>query len=468
MSDRPRVAIVGGGIAGLTAAWRLSATAEVVVFEAAPRFGGKIRTGRVDGFTVEAGADSFLTSKPWALELARELGIDDELTGIRRLEHRARIRGPRGLEPLPAGLTGLVPDGAGSLLAAGLLSLPGRLRAAMDLVLPRGPVNRDESIASFVRRRFGGETYDRFMEPLLAGIHGGDGEALSLPAAFPALAEAERRSGSVIRGLRSMRQQGPGGAGVSSFVTLKTGMQRLIDALVERLAPVRLLTDARVTSLHRSGDRWYVEAEGWSGSAFEGVIVAAPANAASRLLGTAAPELASLLGRTPFASTMVVQIGFDAASVPVPLDSGGYLNPRSSGRPISACTFVSSKFEHRAPEGCVLIRLIPRLDSRASLDALTDDLALALAQEELEDTLGIRDAPLWSRVYRFPDAMPQYTLGHLERLRAIRDLVTGLPGLALAGHSYDGIGIPDAVRSADTAARAVRDWLAVTTGAASG
>jgi oxygen-dependent protoporphyrinogen oxidase len=456
VSNRPRVAVIGGGVAGLTAAWRLEqppadcVPADITVFEAAARFGGKIRTDRFDGFTVEAGPDSFLTSKPWALELVRALGIDSELQGIRRLKHRAMIRGPGGLQPLPAGLTGLVPNGAGALLRTGLLSTPGRIRAALDLVLPRGRSDRDESIASFVRRRFGRETWDRFMEPLLAGIHGGDGDVLSLPATFPALAEAERRSGSVIRGLRSMRAQGPGGARTASFVTFRAGMERLVEALLERLDSAELLLDSPVTSVSRHGGAWLVHLAG-DAREYDAVVVSAPANAAARLFDESIPALAGLLGSIPFGSTIVVQTAFAADAVKGPLESGGYLNPRGSGRPVSACTFVSVKFEGRAPDGHVLLRTIPRFATRGEFDRMTDDRALELGLEELRDTLGVRDAPEWHRVYRYPDAMPQYTLGHLDRLRAIRRELDGLSGLALAGHSYDGVGIPDAVRSAESA-----------------
>jgi len=453
-----RVAVIGGGIAGLTAAWRVlqpadgTEGAEVVVFEAAPRFGGKIRTERFDGFTVDAGPDSFLTSKPWALHLSRALGIERELIGTNRLKHRAMIRGPKGLQPLPSGLTGLVPAGAGALLRSGLLSFPGRVRASLDLVLPRGPIDRDESIASFVRRRFGRETWERFMEPLLAGIHGGDGEALSLPATFPALAEAERRSGSVIRGLRSMRAQGSGRAAASAFVTPATGMERLVEALLERLEGAQRIANAPVDRIRTRDGGWLVEAGSTQSVLCDAVIIAVPANVATPLVREVSPDLAAALAGIPFRSSMVVQMAFPASAIARPLDCGGYLNPRRTGRPVSACTFVSAKFDRRAPPGWALLRAIARVESRAELDSLTDDRAVALGVDEVRDTLGIETVPDWSRVYRYPDGMPQYTLGHVERVRSIRSILRDVPGLELAGHSYDGVGIPDAVRSAESAA----------------
>jgi oxygen-dependent protoporphyrinogen oxidase len=454
----PRVAVVGGGIAGLTAAWRLlhppdgGEGAEVLVFEAASRFGGKIRTERFDGYTVEAGPDSFLTSKPWALELARALGIDAELTGMNRLKHRAMIRGPHGLQPLPAGLSGLVPAGASGFLRSGLFSVPGRARAAFDLVLPRGRADRDESIAAFVRRRFGPEAWDRFMEPLLAGIHGGDGDSLSLAATFPALAEAERRSGSVIRGLRSMRARGRAGAAASAFVAPRTGMARLIEALLERLEAARLIAATPVVRVSRRDGGWQIDTESTGPVFCDAVVLAVPANLASPLVRVCAPDLAEALASIPFRSAVVVQMAFPASAPARPLDSGGHLNPAWTRRPVSACTWVSAKFEGRAPAGAVLLRAIPRIESRAAFDALTDDRAVALGVAEIRDTLGVNAPPSWARVYRYPDGMPQYTLGHLDRVRAIRELVRELPGLQLAGHSYDGVGIPDAVRSAEAAA----------------
>jgi oxygen-dependent protoporphyrinogen oxidase len=465
MSDA-RVIVVGGGIAGLTVAHRLLHPAQtrqgprvdVTLLEAEPRFGGKIRTDVIDGFVVDAGPDSFLATKPAALDLAIELGLGNALVSMKPAARRAFIRrGPR-LRAIPEGMTGLVPVRASAWLRAGMLSWPGRLRALLDLTLPGASPQADESISAFARRRFGSEACDWLLEPLLAGIHGGSGESLSLAATFPSLADAERRSGSVMRGLAlaarpvaAPRDGPPAGA----FATPRHGMQQLTDALVQKLSGVCDLRPA-AAALHiaRTGDEWRVHTERETLLA-DTVVVAVPANRASALLQSAAPELAGLLSAIPFAASTLVHLAFDSTAAPTPLAGSGYLNPRRGGRQVAACTWSSSKFEGRAPAGGLLLRAFLKGEAAA----LPDDAAFRLVCDELASTTGISARPHWHRIYRYADGMPQYTLGHLGRLAAIEQELRALPGLVLAGQSYRGIGIPDTIRSAEAAAEAV--WLRV-------
>jgi oxygen-dependent protoporphyrinogen oxidase len=428
----------------------------LAVLEADARFGGKIRTDHIDGFVVDAGPDSFLRTKPAALALALELGLGDALIGIRPAASRSFIRRGR-LHAIPQGMTGLVPVRSWAWLRAGMLRWPGRLRALLDLVLPCGAPDADESIAAFARRRFGREACDWLLEPLLAGIHGGSGETLSLAATFPALAEAERRSGSVMRGLsrRAQPAVARNAAPAGAFVTPRRGLQQLTDALHERLAPVcDLRPVTRALRIERHGEEWRVHTEHETFAA-DAVVLAVPAGSASVMVQAAAPRLARLLAAIPFAASTLVHLAFDASSAPRPLDGSGYLNPQRSGRPVAACTWSSAKFEGRAPEGGLLLRAF----LKGVAAALPDDAALRLSCDEIASMTGITAAPRWHRIYRFADGMPQYTLGHLERLAAIEQELRLLPGLYLASHSYHGVGIPDTIRSAQAAAEAVRFFV---------
>jgi oxygen-dependent protoporphyrinogen oxidase len=457
--SKPHVVIVGGGLAGLSAAHRLlhpraadsGEPPSVTLLEAENRVGGKIRTEYFDNFILDSGPDSFLTTKPWALELALELGLEEELIGTSAAGRRAFIRRGRRLCAFPAGMSGLVPTRPTAWFQAEVLSFPGRLRALLDLLLPARAPEQDESITSFTRRRFGKEASDWMLEPLLAGIHGGSGDQLSIHATFPALALAEREQGSVMRGLRMQRQddaQKPSGHG--AFVTLRRGLQRLIDALAESISSCEMKTATSVRSIERSAGQWRVTTAGGEVVSADAVIVTAPAAAASAMLRAASAQLAGVLAAIPFAASTVVHLAYDRSAPAATLSGSGYLNPRVAGRAVAACTWSSVKFENRAPGGALLLRAFLK---GASAD-LSDEQAVRVALEEIRTSAGISTQPRWHRVYRYPHGMPQYTLGHVQRLESIDRELRGLPGLFLAGHSYRGIGIPDTIRSAEIAALA--------------
>jgi oxygen-dependent protoporphyrinogen oxidase len=457
-----RVLIVGAGLAGLTTAFRLlrarppGLALDVTLLEAEARAGGKIRTERPDGFVVDAGADSFLSTRPWALELAEALGLSGELQNTRTWPQRAWIRRQGRFYPLPDGLSGLVPSSPLTWLNARMLHWPGRVRASLDLLLPAGARATDESVAHFARRRFGREAYDWCMEPLLAGIHGGDGEQLSLRATFPALAEAERAAGSVMRGLRRQRTQpGPDAEQpakrFSAFVAPRAGMERLIEALLAQLDACTLRLGTRVDALDRSVAGWTARTDRDETIAADAVVVATPAHAAAVLLAAVSPALAAPLAGIPFASSTTVHVAYARSAVPHALEGAGYLNPRRSGQPVTACTWTSSKFEHRAPADAVLLRLVVKGEAAAQ----SEEELIHLTRAELRAALGITSAPQWHRVFRYIAAMPQYTLGHLDRVAAIEQALAAQPGLFLAGNSYHGVGIPDTVKSASHAADGV-------------
>ncbi len=484
MRQAPRLVVVGGGIAGLTAAYRLlhprhadgppaasgsGPRPEVILLEAGPRLGGKIRTDVVEGFVVEAGPDSLLATKPWGVDLAADVGIKGELRGTDPSHRRAFVQRRGRLYPLPEGLSGLVPIRLAPMFRSSLLSPVGRIRLALETVVPRRRRGGEESVASFVRRRFGREAYDWLMEPLLSGIYAGSGEELGIRASFPRLEQAEAQTGSVIRGLRvQARQARPTGEFETPFVAPAEGMERFVVALAGALgqADIRLETSAR--RIVRIGDALGVEAGGGETIEADAVVVTAPAWSAGNIVGDLSPDLAASLGAIPFRSVAIVSIAHRAEDIGRPLEGYGYLNPRSAKRTVTACSWSSSKFHGRAPPGAVLLRAFVGRDHEAEADggeaeAETgeDAIILAAVADELRDVLGIRAAPLWTRVHRWPRAMPQYVVGHAETVRAVERALSAVPGLFLAGHSYHGVGIPDTIRTAEEAARSALAYLRI-------
>ncbi len=446
-----RIAVVGGGIAGLAAARRLEALlpdAELVLVEREARLGGKLLTEHDDGFVVEAAADSFLSRKPRGVGLAEELGLADELVG-RRPEHaRSFVRVDDELHPLPEGLTGMIPTNLEALESSTLLSDEGRARLAAEPGLPPEPPGADESIASFVTRRLGREAYERLVEPLMTGIYGGDGEQLSLQATFPGLRALELEHGSVLRGLQDQAQL----AGTwPPFLSLRGGMGALADAVAGSLTRARLVTGGSVARIRRGFD---VELDDGETVQADGVVVATPAHATAELLADLSDDLAVAHAEIPHASSAIVTQAFREHDLGGPLDGYGYVVPRSSGSDALAATWSSSKWESRAPSGYALVRVyLGRFGSR-DVAALPDDELLMLARDELA-TVGIGSEPVRTWTHRWPRGMPQYVLGHPERLARIDAALASLPGLALAGAAYGGVGIPDCIASGEAAAESI-------------
>ncbi|HLK12745.1 MAG TPA: protoporphyrinogen oxidase [Candidatus Binatia bacterium] len=453
--SRRRVAVVGGGVAGLAAAHRLvERGSEVVLLEAAERLGGTIVTEHAGGFVVEGGPDAFITEKPWGLALCERLGVTGDLVGTREGDRRTYVASGGRIHPLPEGFLLLAPTDLRALAASPLFSWRGKLRMALDLVLPRGRTAADESLAAFVRRRLGREALERVADPLVGGIYTADPERLSLAATMPRFLEIERRHRSVILGLRAAARAAPAaGARYGLFVTHRDGMGALVSAIARRLpaGAVRLRTP--VTGLAREGGRWRLAAGG-EAIAADGVVLATPAHQAARLLAALDDALARALAGIDYASSATVTLGYRAADAPA-LRGFGFVVPAAEGRPLLACTFASRKFRHRAPEGHELLRAFVGGARRPEVAGLPDDVLTALVRAELRTLLGIVAEPLLLRVHRYPRAMPQYAVGHLERVAAIEARAAALPGLALAGAGYRGVGLPDCVRGGEAAADAV-------------
>lgn len=452
-----RAVVVGGGIAGLAAARRLEAvlpTAEVVLVEQDERLGGKVATERVDGFVIEAAPDSFLSRKPRGVGLCEELGLGGELVGRRPESERTFVRRGAELHPLPSGLTGMIPTNLDALAESELLSPEGRARLAAEVDVPVGGEG-DESIASFVSRRLGREAYEAFVEPLMTGIYGGDGEQLSLEATFPQLRALELEHGSLIEGLSAQPAQS---AALPPFVTLRAGMDELVGALTRRLRRTRLVTGRPVGAVSRAGDGYRVELDGGDALETQAVVVAAPAFATAEMLSGLDDELAAAHAEIPYSSSVIVTFGLREEDVSHPLDGYGYVVPRVEGTDVLACTWTSRKWEGRAPDGALLIRVYAGRFGGPDLTTETDEDLVRLALDELS-LLGIDAVPILTRVQRWPRGMPQYVLGHAERLARIEAALTDLSGLAVAGAAYRGVGIPDCIRSGEDAAESAAHAL---------
>ena len=434
------VAIVGAGISGLAAAYELQRRGVAVqVLEAGDRAGGVITTERFDGWVIDGGPDSLLVQKPGAVALCRELGLGDRLISTLTPRTAYVVRDGR-LHPLVEGSFLGFPLSAAALARASLFTLAGRLRMACEILIPRRPGESDESIASFVRRRFGSEAADYLADPLLAGIHAGDAERLSVRALFPRLVDAEQRNGSVLRAFRALHMKTtPQGA----FVSLPGGIQELVDTLVARLSPGTVRLSTRVTDLRRAGG-YVLETTAGPISA-RSVILSVPAYAAGALLRGIDTSLASLCEATPYASTATVAFGFRREQVGHPMNGTGFVVPRVEHSALLAGTWVTSKWPGRAPEGHVLVRAFLGGGRDPHRLERTDEQLVEDARQEMSELLQINGPPLFSRLTRWTRQSPQYEVGHLQRLARIDQRLAGIPGLFTAGSGFRAIGIPDCI-----------------------
>lgn len=436
-----RVAVIGGGISGLAAAYFLRRDAEVVLFEATERLGGKIRTERFGDAALDVGPDGFLFRKLEATTLCAELGLADDLAasaGAPPLVWTAR-----GLRPLPAGLVLGVP--ARPFAGAALLSPAGALRALGDLVLPARRADADESVGALVGRRFGGEVVERLVEPLVGAVYGGRARVLSARATTPWLVDAERRYRSVILGMRALASNGAGGA---TFLTLRGGLTRLVDALRGSLADVRV--GAPVRTIQREADGFRLDV---CGERFDAVIVATPAPEAAALLEREAPDVARELRAIAYASVTIVALRYPAGALPRAPAQTGFVVPPDTGRLLTACTWSSVKWPHLATaDGSLLARCA--VDERAQ--GLDDGALIGRVDAELRLAAGITAGPTATRVARWDRALPRYEVGHLDRVAGIARGLAAAPGLILTGAAYGGVGLPDCVRQAREAAATAR------------
>lgn len=452
--------VIGGGITGLAAAHRaLELAAEggrevrVTLLEAAPRVGGAIATERRDGFVLEDGPESFITDKPWGIGLARRLGLEEELIGTQEANRRSFVVRHGRLLPVPEGFQLLAPSKFGPLARTPIFSWPGKARMALDLVLPRRRDLSDESLGAFVLRRLGREALERLAEPMIGGIYGADPMCLSLEATLPRFRDMERQHGSVIRAMwRRSRangratQAGVSGARYGLFVSFRSGMQTLVDALAERLAG-SIRTSTPVEGLERAGDLWQVHTPAGPLAA-DALVIALPTHRAAGLFSGLDAELAALLGSVPYADAGTMTLCYRREDVPHPLNGFGFVVPAVEGLNILGCTFTHVKWPGRAPEGVALLRAF--FGERGLRDRDEGEL-LSLVRDDFRKLLGITAAPRFVKSWIGRKVMPQYPVGHLERVAEMERRAALLPNLALAGNGYRGVGIPDSIHSGEQA-----------------
>jgi oxygen-dependent protoporphyrinogen oxidase len=520
-----RIAVIGGGIAGLSAAYALEkqrrggAELEYVLFEREPRLGGVLVTDRVDDCLVEAGPDSFITEKPWATALARELGLGTEIIGSNDADRKTYIVVRNRLVELPDGLMFMVPTKIVPTLMSPLFSVGTKLRMALELIHAPHKIDGDESVAAMVERHFGHEMVDRLADPLLSGIYGGQCNDLSVRAVLPRFVEMEQKHGSLTRAMlaahKRMAAMVKGKPKPPLFSSMKNGMQQLVDAVVAQLDPASIRTGFEVESVQcchltdtthnphlsgynphlakpggcgapsaegegrgtQSGDNaqfgdklkhchpeersgegpalWRVAGCDGSVQEFDAVILAAPAHVMGKLLNGSHAELAAELGAINYSSSVTCTLIYDKRDLGGRDRGFGFLVPRSEGRRMLACTFVHNKFPHRAPADKAIVRAFLGGAGDEEVLSWSDEQIVSTIRRELGEIIGVSAEPRSVHLYRWRRCMAQPSPGHLERIARIEHLRKQLPGLALAGNAFHGIGVPDCVRTGMQAAEQV-------------
>ena len=461
-----KVAIIGGGITGLSIAFYLQQHAphlDVTLIESSSCLGGKIASTHEQGFVIEGGPDSFLAQKKSALELCHALGLDDQLIGSNTAKHPTFVWCDGKLHPMPEGMMLMAPTMVMPFLRSSLISWPGKIRMGLELFIPRSAPRQDESLAGFVRRRLGSELLDKIAAPLMAGIYAADPETLSLHSTFPMFPQMEQKYGGLIRSMirQKLARKSPAAPppqptrSRSMFMTLRGGLQQLVDALFAQLKPASLLLDHRVISVTPQGQQHRVTFTDKRTLLVDHVVLATPAYVSSSLLQATDATLAAHLRNIRYVSTATVSLAFKRADIHHPLDGLGFVVPFSENRGITACTWTSQKFSDRAPTDSVLIRVFIGGARAEHLAEQHEAALIELAQHELRVTMGIDAQPILARAYRWHKSTPQYNVGHRERVAQIDSLLQRHPGLHLAGAAYHGAGIPDCIQSGVNVAQSI-------------
>lgn len=477
------IVIVGGGISGLTLAHRLTElrrernlALEITLLEASDRLGGVIQTYVRNGFLLEGGPDAFITEKPWAMDLCRRIGLGKDLIDTDPNHRRSFIVRKGRLVPVPQGFYMLAPGRTSTLLKMPLISIAGKLRMALEPWIPVQGSAVDESVASFIRRRFGKEALERLGQPMIGGIYAADLEKLSIQATFPGFVKMESDYGSVLRGIQARMKEQDGvaessGPRYSLFATLRQGMQSLVDALVARMPDVRIrINDPVLRITHGpcvlSGKRacWHLHLNHQEALEADAIILATPAPRAGKLLGTVTPNLSRILSAIPYESVATVNAAFWREDVRHALNGFGFVAPHVEKRRMIGCTFSSIKFSGRAPHGMVLLRAFVGGALDRDILSLNDEALRVIVVDELRELLGISAMPRFTTVSRHQESMPQYHVGHLWHVSEMERALREYSGLYLIGNGYRGVGIPDCVREAELAAeRIVQDVVTVGT-----
>jgi oxygen-dependent protoporphyrinogen oxidase len=459
-----RIAIIGGGISGLSAAYYLEqerakgAPVEYSLFEASDRLGGVMFSDKIGDCIVEGGPDSFLTEKPWANQLCAELGIAGDLIGSNDSQRVTYILVKGRLVPMPDGLMFMVPTKLIPTALTSLFSWSTKFKMLGELLHPPRPVGKDETVAQMVERHFGAEVVDRLADPLLSGVYGGDAASLSVRAVLPKFVEMEENYGSLCRAMLAGRkkmaamQKAKGYAPKPLFSSLKGGMQQMIDAIVARLNPQSLRTGTAISQLSQRDRGWELITPRGP-EQFDAVIFATPARIASNMLADVDHQLSEDLGKVEYSSSITVTLGYQRADLKSCPPGFGFLIPRSEGTRMLATTFVHTKFPFRAPDNKALVRCFLGGSNDPGVLRLSDDEITRIVRSELQQITGLSADPWFVKVYRWDRSMAQYTPGHLERIERIGETLKHMQNLSIAGNFYKGIGVPDCIRTGKEAAQ---------------
>lgn len=459
MGELRHIAVVGGGISGLAAAHRITELRpdiQITLFEASARLGGVLQTERRDGFLIEHSADNFITNVPWGIDLCRRLGLGSDLLGTDPERRKAYVVSHGRLEPVPEGFVLMMPSKMWPMVTTPILSVAGKLRMVGEFFIPPRVEKGDESLESFVVRRFGQEVFDRLVQPLIGGIYTADPAKLSMQATLPRFLAMESEHGSIIRGAQQQKSPGESessGARYGMFVAPRDGMDSIIGALAKRLPSGSIRLSSRIEKLERrQAGGWRVQPGDSSAPVdADAVIVALPAPKAAALLDPVDGELSGLIGRIPYAGASILVSAYRKSQIKHPLDGFGFVVPAVERRRILATSFSSVKFPGRAPDDCVVLRTFVGGALQPEMTELSDASLKSIIGDELKSLLGITDPPLWSEVVRWNGAMPQYHVGHVDLVAKIRARVAAISDFELCGNAYDGVGVPVCIHSAELA-----------------
>ena len=466
-----KIIIIGGGIAGLAAAFRIQreikegANLECILLEGSNHFGGKISTEKLDGFIIERGPDSFISQKPAAIQLCKQLGLEDRLTGTNPGAPSTFVYTGGKLVTMPDGLSLMIPTKFLPFALTPLFSLPGKIRMAFDLLIPKKQDNGDESLASFVRRRMGEEALNKMAEPMLAGIYASDPEKMSITSTFPMFVETEKKYRSLILGMLARKKamlmnavKRPSSA-YSLFMTLKDGLGEMVDAVIKKSPDIQFKSGTKVVGIEKNKEKWHLKLDDGSENQVDAVIVATPGTVTAKLLQNITPDSAELLNSIHYVSTATVTLGYKKEGFSHSLDGFGFVVPKAEGCSILACTWTSSKFPHRAPKDYVMLRCYVGGALQEEVAEKDTETLETLVRKDLQQIMGITEIPIFCKVFKNNKSNVQYHVNHSQKIDSIMEDLKNYPGLFLAGSAYRGIGIPDCIQNGNLAAESALNFV---------
>ncbi len=480
-----KIAIIGGGISGLAATYALekeikeNIQLDYTLYESEKRLGGKIWTEKKEGFILEGGPDTFVSTKPETIDLAKELGIGNQLINSSQEKTGTYIYSKGGLHQMPEGLYLMIPTRIGPFLTSGLFSWPGKIRMALDLVIPRRSGEGDETLASFIRRRLGQEALEKIAEPLVAGIHASDPEKMSLKSTFPSFLDMEKKYGSLIRAMivGQKKMKNAAKASMSSddkqnkrpkytfFVSFKEGMGQIVETIRAKISQDKIKLENKVNSIKYLKDKksdeikYILCLEDGIEKKYDPVIITTASLQAAELLKNLMPTIANELSTIPWSTSATINLAFMKNELSEAIKGYGFVVPQVENRKIMAGTFCTNKFQGRSPEDKFLIRVFIGGSRNQDLVELDDNQLERITLEELDIITGLNAKPLFSRVFRWFKGMPQYVIGHQDMIKRIEEELIKWPGLYLAGGSYHGVGTSDCIRTGRHAAQMAKEFL---------